>query len=138
MVASKINFTRRTRDLLKYIPQENLQTDYGGGDSWDYEYIEPEACDDERLEDVETRDEIQKERNELILEFDRETAQWASMGTDSPSISEKQSNRKDVADQIRQNYWKLDPYIRARTYHQRVGIVDEEGNVDFMAAKFTK
>ncbi|KAK6217784.1 hypothetical protein LQW54_003293 [Pestalotiopsis sp. IQ-011] len=138
VVASKINFTRRTRDLLKFIPQENLQTDYGGGDAWDYEYVEPEACDDERLEDVETRDEIQKERNELIMEFERETAQWASMGTDSNSISEKQSNRKDVADQIRQNYWKLDPYIRARTYHQRVGIVDEEGNVDFMAAKFTK
>ncbi|ETS75777.1 hypothetical protein PFICI_12721 [Pestalotiopsis fici W106-1] len=138
VVASKINFTRRTGDLLKFIPEENLQTDYGGGDAWDYEYVEPEASEDERLKDIEKRDEIQKERDELIQAFEKETAQWASISTDDPSMSEKQSNRKDVADQIRQNYWKLDPYIRARTYHQRVGIVDKEGNVDFMAAKYTK
>ncbi|KAJ8116046.1 hypothetical protein ONZ43_g4525 [Nemania bipapillata] len=41
VIASKINFTRKPIDLLHFIPEESLQTYYGGKDAWEYEYVEP-------------------------------------------------------------------------------------------------
>ncbi|ETS73846.1 hypothetical protein PFICI_14792 [Pestalotiopsis fici W106-1] len=130
VIASKINFTRKTGDLLKFISEENLQSNYGGRDEWQYKYIEPEEGENAKLSDGEQRGEIEKERDELINRFEQETIQWAALPIDQPSMK-----RNETAVLLRENYWKLDPYIRSTTYYKRAGVVDTQGNVDFHAAK---
>ncbi|KAJ2992244.1 hypothetical protein NUW58_g2230 [Xylaria curta] len=73
VVASKIHFTRKPADLLQFISEENLQTSFGGKDTWEYEYIEPVPGENARLEEVEKRAEIQQEQNKLIGEFEQKT-----------------------------------------------------------------
>ncbi|KAF2966596.1 hypothetical protein GQX73_g6975 [Xylaria multiplex] len=123
VIASKIHFTHKPTDLLKFIPAESVQTSYGGEDTWEYEYVEPVAGENARLDESEKRAEIQQERNELIAEFERETIAWASLVTASTAEIEKTSRRNEAADQLRGSYWKLDPYIRARTYFHRLGMI---------------
>ncbi|KAI0487505.1 CRAL/TRIO domain-containing protein [Xylaria cf. heliscus] len=125
VIASKINFTRKSADLLHFISEENLQTSFGGKDTWEYEYIEPAKGENAKLEEAEKRTEIQRERNELIGEFELETIEWACLAADSPAGKEKASRRAEVAHQLDGNYWKLDPYIRSRTYYHRLGLVGD-------------
>ncbi|KAI1309566.1 CRAL/TRIO domain-containing protein [Xylaria venustula] len=123
VIASKINFTRKSSDLLKFISQENLQTSYGGKDTWEYEYVEPVEGENARLYESEKKAEIQNERNELIGDFELRTVEWVSSEAESSAEKEKESLRTEAADHLTKNYWKLDPYIRARTYFHRLGMV---------------
>ncbi|KAK9420689.1 hypothetical protein SUNI508_00780 [Seiridium unicorne] len=134
IIASKVNFTRNTADLLRFIPEENLQADYGGNDSWEYKYADPEPDENVRLSEEEKRAKIQEERDALIQEFERQTVEWASVEPKSIGAQEREKSRSQLAELLSVNYWKLDPYIRARTYYHRVGVVDDTGHVDFKAA----
>ncbi|KAI0903405.1 CRAL/TRIO domain-containing protein [Ustulina deusta] len=123
VIASKINFTRKSADLLQFISEENLQTSYGGKDTWEYEYVEPVEGENAKLTELEKRAEIQQERNELIGEFELQTIEWVSLAADHSIEKEKTLRRSEVADRLSENYWKLDPYIRARTCFHRLGMV---------------
>ncbi|KAI0521075.1 CRAL/TRIO domain-containing protein [Xylaria bambusicola] len=123
VIASKINFTRKSADLLQFVPAENLQTSYGGKDSFEYKYIEPVEGENAKLEEVEKRAEIQHERNELVDEFELRTSEWASLAADTSAEKEKASRRTETAEHLSKNYWTLDPYIRARTVFHRLGMV---------------
>ncbi|KAI1359094.1 CRAL/TRIO domain-containing protein [Xylaria arbuscula] len=125
VIASKINFTRNSADLLHFIAVENLQASYGGRDSFEYEYVEPVEGENARLAEAEKRAEIEQERNELVDEFELRTTEWASLAADTSAGKEKASRRTEVAEHLSRNYWKLDPYIRARTYFHRTGMVGE-------------
>ncbi|KAI1421790.1 CRAL/TRIO domain-containing protein [Xylaria sp. FL1777] len=124
VIASKINFTRKSADLLTFISEDSLQTSYGGKDTWEYEYVEPVEGENEKLAESEKRAEIQQERNELIDEFELRTIEWESLAPDSPAEREKALRRTEISDHLSKNYWKLDPYIRARTYFHRLGMVE--------------
>lgn len=138
VVASKVNFTRNTADLRRFIPEENLQAGYGGTDSWEYTYTDPVPGENARLGEQDGMAKIQEERNELIREFEQQTSEWASLDSESPTAKEKSLRRDELAGRLGVNYWKLDPYIRSRTYYHRVGVVDEDGKVDFKAAQHEK
>ncbi|KAI0863421.1 CRAL/TRIO domain-containing protein [Xylaria cubensis] len=125
VIASKINFTRKPADLLQFISEENLHTSFGGKDTWEYEYIEPVKGENAKLEEAEKRTPIQQERNELIGEFELETAEWACLAADSATGKEKALRRTELVQQLSENYWKLDPYIRARTYYHRLGLMGD-------------
>ncbi len=123
VIASKINFTRKSADLLQFISEDNLQTSYGGKDTWEYEYVEPVEGENAKLTELEKRAEIQQERNELIGEFELQTIEWVSLAADHSIEKEKTLRRSEVADRLSENYWKLDPYIRAKTCFHRLGMV---------------
>jgi hypothetical protein len=42
-------------------------------------------------------------------------------------------NRESIAAQLRNDYWVLDPYLRARSFYDRVGIIKPGGAVDYYA-----
>lgn len=134
VIASKINFTRRTADLLQFIPEENLQASYGGKDTWEYTYPEPVPGENVKLEEAEKRAKIQEERSELLRRFEQGTVEWAMQEPGSSTARETNSRRSELAGELGLNYWKLDPYIRSRTYYHRVGVVTDTGEVDFKAA----
>ncbi|CAH0017827.1 unnamed protein product [Clonostachys rhizophaga] len=134
VVASKIHFTRTKADLERFITAENLSSDLGGEDEWEYKYIDPIPGENDRIGQVEERVRIQGERDRLASDFERLTFEWITCDPLSDSAKEKEALRDRVAGKLRENYWRLDPYLRARNYYHRVGVVDEDGRVDFQAA----
>ncbi|KAI2632933.1 CRAL/TRIO domain-containing protein [Xylaria nigripes] len=117
VIASKVNFTRKQADLLQFIAEENLQTVYGGKDMWEYEYLEPQADENARLDDADKRTEIETERSALVHEFEANTVKWAEDDRDAAT------KRSDIAARLEANYRRLDPYIRSRTILHRMGLL---------------
>lgn len=134
VIASKIVFTSGKSGLTKYIAPENLQKSYGGKDTWEYKYIEPVPGENDRLGDEDKRAIIQTERSNIVTEFEQATVSWTRLTKDSAEAKEKNEERAEIAELLRQNYWKLDPYVRARTLYHRAGVICAGGVVDFKAA----
>ena len=124
--------------MEQLISKDNLQACYGGDDTWDYKYVEPVPGENERLEQEEKRAKIQEERYELVREFEKKTVEWAALETESADTEVKRSGRTDLVHQLQENYWRLDPYIRARTIYHRDGVVTEKGEVNFKGAGHEK
>ena len=111
-----------------------MQTRYGGDDTWDYKYVEPVPGENDKLQSSEKKAKVQDERFELEREFEKETIEWLKLDPESQEGQDQTKRRTEVAKELNSNYWKLDPYIRAKTYYHRVGVVDDDGNVDYLAA----
>lgn len=59
------------------------------------------------------------------------SAEWIS-GCNNESLL---SRRNEVIAKLRDNYWQIDPYIRARSLMDRTGVIKEGGKVDFYPSK---
>ncbi|KAG7285949.1 hypothetical protein NEMBOFW57_008245 [Staphylotrichum longicolle] len=135
VIASKINFTSSNKDLARFIAQEDLQKCYGGKDHWDYKYIAPVEGENDKLMS-EKKEEIDAERRELIRQFEQLSLEWAKVKEpESVDAKHKVTKRSELAEWLRETHWKLDPYVRARTYYHRVGVIDPVGAVDYKAAR---
>ncbi len=52
---------------------------------------------------------------------------------------ESSLNRRDeVIKSLSANYWKLDPYVRARSLLDRTGVIKEGGKIDFYPTQVTQ
>ncbi|KAL2130258.1 hypothetical protein VTI74DRAFT_6697 [Chaetomium olivicolor] len=134
VIASKINFTSSNADLARFIAQENLQTCYGGKDNWEYKYIGPVEGENERMQS-EKKEDVEAERNELIRQFEQLSLEWAKVKPGSADAKQKATERCELAERLRESDWKLDPYVRARTYYHRAGVIGALGAVDYKAAQ---
>lgn len=56
----------------------------------------------------------------MIERFEEATKRWIA-GEDASA------DRDAIANELNENYWKLDPYIRARTLYDRIGAIGERG-----------
>ena len=77
---------------------------------------------------------VRAERDVLVGQFENLTLEWAGMDPVSEEGRKKAAERTALVEKLAASYWKLDPYIRARTYYHRVGTLDEQGNVDYKGA----
>ncbi|SPQ20404.1 495bc431-2511-4eb6-a2d8-20647a523157 [Thermothielavioides terrestris] len=134
VIASKINFTNSNADLARFIEQENLQSCYGGKDSWEYSYIEPVAGENERMQSEKKAD-VEAARAELVRQFEQLSVEWASLEPKSVASVQKVAERRHMAKKLAEAYWDLDPYIRARSYYDRAGVLGATGAVDYKAAQ---
>lgn len=129
VVASKVHFTRSVADLDKFIPREKIPQELAGDEDWKYSYLDPEGGENETMKDTETRDALLYERLMTGLRMLAATAAWISATTyaegkeDTGKIEEIKSRRNAIIEEFRLNYWKLDPYVRARS------IVDRDGTL---------
>lgn len=119
--------------MARFIDKENLQKCYGGQDDWEYEYAEAVPGENSQLEHVDEAAKLLEERIDIAIEFVRLTVDWASASTQATAENGTVSTRDETIRKIQENYWKLDPYIRAKTHLHRVGVVNEKGEVDFSA-----
>ena len=102
-----------------------------GDEQWEYKYIEPVPGENDIMQDTATRDKIQEERNEMVERFEEATKRWIA--------SEDAAGERDaVANELNANYWKLDPYIRARTLYDRIGAIGERGGFVYPKVEDTK
>ncbi|CAG8448967.1 10014_t:CDS:2 [Ambispora leptoticha] len=124
VVASKIRFTSQDKDLLEYIPANHLISSLGGEDAWEYTYIPPREGENDRMKDEKTKQEKIRIRQELEVKFEELTKNWIA----DSSNEQIKKERNELKGKLRQAQWELDPYIRARTYYHRIGVLREDGS----------
>ena len=127
VVASKIHFTKHDKDLEQYIPKSQIMNELGGEEAWEYKYVEPAPGEDALMQEEAPRKKLQEERTIDVLEFQKKTFEWIAKGADDSVRRERDA----IAQKLHDNYWQLDPYIRARTIYDRVGMIQGNGKVNF-------
>ncbi|KEY64759.1 hypothetical protein S7711_05409 [Stachybotrys chartarum IBT 7711] len=134
VVAAKVHFTNQRAGLEEFIEPSRIAKELGGDEDWEYKYVEPVPGENDRMKDTASREKLQAARQELVKSFEAATLQWikASQGEEAKELKEK---RTAIAAQLRDNYWKLDPYVRARSLYDREGIIQEGGKIDWYSTK---
>jgi hypothetical protein len=129
VVAGKVHFAKTIDDLQNYIPRSQIPTELGGDEKWEYKYPEPIPGENDKMKEEGPKQELQSERQAIVDKYEATVLEWVH-GGDTAS-DEKRKERDTVAEQLRQNYWKLDPYVRARSLYDRMGVLQEGGKLDF-------
>ena len=131
VVAAKVHFTRNIEELSEFVPMDHITAELGGKDPWQYSYREPTAGENAMLKDSASRDGLLEERAAVVKEYERLTQQWLHEKPD-PAMKER---RMELTEKLRKGYWELDPYVRARTYYDRIGMINPEGRIQFYATE---
>lgn len=119
VVASKVHFTvgRDGPDgIANHIDEDRLIKELGGDSPWEFKYEEPVPGENDLMKDTATRDSLKAERLAIANKFEAATRRWVESGSD-----EDQAERNALAKELGANYWKLDPYVRARSLYDRQG-----------------
>ena len=126
VVAGKVHFTKSIDELSEFIPLDHVTQELGGKDPWRYDFTPPVAGENVKMEDHTTRDRLLRERAQQIQDFELLTQQWLR-DEDGDAVERRQA----LAEKLRTGYWKLDPYVRARTYCDRSGVIRPGGKIQF-------
>ncbi|KAL0936690.1 cral trio domain protein [Colletotrichum truncatum] len=130
VVASKVHFTNNVKEMEEFIPPSHILKELDGQEDWDYKYVEPVAGENDKMKDTAARDALLAGREDLIQQYEEATLQWIKeAGTDNEASIKKQ--REELAQKLRDDYWKLDPYLRAKCVLDRTGVINEGGKIDF-------
>lgn len=128
VVASKVHFASNVNELEEFIPRDRIMKELGGDEDYTYSYPEPQPNEDTQIEDTATRDKLLAERQELVKSYEQETQAWIHN-------EDKGEGRPRIAQRLAENYWKLDPFLRARSMYDRSGILQPGGKIDFYPSK---
>ena len=124
VVASKIHFAKTVDELESFIPRSRILAELDGDEKFEYKYIEVRPGENSVMEDLAGKERLETERRDMVLGYERDTVAWANGKGDG-------EQRVVVRDQLRENYWKLDPYVRARSHYDREGLLGPGGKLDF-------
>jgi hypothetical protein len=130
VVAGKVHFAKTIDELSNYVPKSQIPTELGGDEKWEYKYPEPVPGENDKMADEKPKQELQNERQQMVDKYETVVLEWVHAGDGAPA-EEKRKERDAVAEQLRQNYWKLDPYVRARSLYDRMGVLRDGGKLDF-------
>lgn len=119
VVAAKISFTKGEKDLLQSISSEQLPKSLGGTLAHDYEWIPPSEGDDAPMADTVTRDRLLAERTKMFEKFFDITLKW--IAADGPEADKLYKERMALSDELYKDYFRIDPYVRARSIYDRNG-----------------
>jgi hypothetical protein len=128
VVAGKVHFASNPKDLEAWIPREHMMKELGGDEDYVYEYVEPKDGEDAIMAKTAEKEPILAERKELVDSFESETIAWMH-GKDAGE------GRLRLAQRLAENYWKLDPYVRATSIYDRTGVLSRNGELDFYPEK---
>lgn len=130
-MVTKIHFTKSVADLAQFIHPSQIVSELGGDEDWEYEYSQPEMDENGLMEDDEARNTLLSERQQISEEFLSLTSQWieATRRNYPEEVAMVQSRRFNVMEKLRVNYWKLDPFVRARNFLDRTGVIQEGGRI---------
>ncbi|KAJ5206353.1 hypothetical protein N7491_003027 [Penicillium cf. griseofulvum] len=133
VVAAKIHFTKNRKDLENFIHPSQIMKELEGDEDWEYKYIEVPENENPSMADKETRDTLMAERQKLAMEIQDTTIEWirASFKKETDAASAAEEKRKTLINQLRAQYWVLDPYVRARSLYDRLNIVQGGGKINF-------
>jgi hypothetical protein len=129
VVAGKVHFAKNIDELTKYIPKTQIPSELSGDEKWTYVFPEPVLGENEKMKDEATKGTLELERAEIVKKYENTVIEWVHEG--DQGMEEKRKVRDHVAEELRKNYWKLDPYVRARTLYDRMGLLSEGGQLAF-------
>ncbi|KAL9623879.1 MAG: hypothetical protein Q9160_001871 [Pyrenula sp. 1 TL-2023] len=135
VVAAKVHFTNSVGDLEEFVPRSQILKELGGDEAWEYKYAEPREGEDVVMLDKEREGEkkgLLEEREEQVTQFQHSTWEWIHQGDgDSTEAAKPKERRAELATALRDGYWRLDPFLRARSWYDRTGMVGKNGDVAF-------
>ncbi|KAB5526409.1 CRAL-TRIO domain-containing protein [Coniochaeta sp. 2T2.1] len=134
VVAGKVNFTNNVKDVEEFIAAQHIPKELDGQEDWEYTYVDPVPGENDRMKDTETRDRILAERQKQYEAFEQATIRWIQ-NPEGETAKEVRQEREKVAAQLREGYWRLDPYVRARSLYDRTGVIKEGGKIEFYPVK---
>lgn len=134
VVASKVHFTNNVKDMSEFIPKERIAKEMEGDDPWEYQFVEPVPGENAKLKDTATRDQVLAEREGLYEEYESKTLAWVREA-DAAKRDALKAERNEVAKKLKESYWRLDPYVRARSLYDRVGVIKGNGETDYYPEK---
>lgn len=82
------------------------------------------------MKDTDTRDKLLAERENIVKEYEKATLNWIDYSAPIEA-TEIKANRHKIAAALKEDYWKLDPYIRARSLYDRTGMIQPGGKICF-------
>ncbi|EFX03614.1 cral trio domain containing protein [Grosmannia clavigera kw1407] len=129
VVASKVHFTNNVKDMEQFIEKDQILKELDGGDDWEYKFVEPTPGDDDRISDTATRDQLLAKREQLYRQYEVATGEWI-MNPEGEKAKALKAERDDIANRMRVDYWKVDPYLRARSLYDRIGLLLPNGDVN--------
>lgn len=132
VVAAKVHFTNNLNEIDEFIPRSQLLKELEGDEDWEYSYKEPVPGENDAMKDTESRDKLIAVREKLFKEYEEATMEWLQNPKGEPGKAAK-SKRSEIVKQMKESYWQLDPYIRARSLYDRIGIIGPGGKLDFKA-----
>ena len=132
VVAGKVHFTNTVDELSKYVARERIPAELGGDDPYTYAYVEPTPGENAELADAATRDRLLEARAAIVREFEAATQAWVAGPPDAAEVRER---RREIAERLRKGYWELDPYVRARSLCDRIGVIGKGGRIEFYPEK---
>lgn len=130
VVAGKVHFTSDVTDLEKFIPKSQIIKELDGDEDWEYKYVEPVPGENDAMKEEGPRKELEAARDVEVREYEKKTLEWLATGTGAEADKIKE-DRNSRARQLNENYWKLDKYVRARTYYDRTGMILPDGKINF-------
>lgn len=116
--------------MEQFIEPSHIIKELGGDEDWEYKYVEPVTGENDRMKDTQTRDELLRSREEIIKEFEAETLEW-TRDPESERGKQAKAKRSELAAKLKVDYWRLDPYLRARSLYDRIGYLREDGTADW-------
>ncbi|KAK4611816.1 CRAL-TRIO domain-containing protein [Fulvia fulva] len=119
VVAGKVHFVSNVQELEAFVPRTQIPKELDGDEAWQWSYVEPTEGENAIMEKTQERDQILSERKELVESYESETLAWVN--------GESGEGRHRIAQRMAENYWKLDPYIRARSQYDRTGEIGQDG-----------
>ena len=131
-MAGKVHFTNNLKELDQYIPPNQVLKELEGKEDWEYKFVEPIPGENDKMKDTETRDRLLAARELLIREYEQATVQWIQ-NPEGDAATEIKAKRNALAAQLRTDYFVLDPYIRARSWYDRTGVLQPGGTLEFYA-----
>jgi hypothetical protein len=131
VVAGKVSFVKNVDELQKFVPKDQIPTELGGAEDWVYKYPEPVPGENDLMKDEATRNAIEADRTQIVNRYESTVLEWIRAGIQAETIEQRRKERDTVAEDLRQNYWKLDPYVRARTLYDRMGVINQAGQLSF-------
>jgi len=115
--------------MAEYVDLDRLPKEVDGKEDWEYRYFEPIEGENTRMADAVSRDRLLKARWRLIEQYEQATLNWVQ-SDDAEAAANYKATRAATAEKLRVNYWELDPYLRARSLYDRLGMIRPGGVVD--------
>ncbi len=131
VVAGKVHFAKNLEELSKFVPKSQIPTELGGDENWEYKYPEPVPGENDRMLEEKPKAELLEQRAEVVKRYESTILDWVHSAESEKSLDERRKERDTLAEELRQNYWKLDPYVRARTLYDRMGVLQDGGKLNF-------
>ncbi|TGO56614.1 hypothetical protein BCON_0075g00040 [Botryotinia convoluta] len=128
VVASKVQFTNNVEEMSEFVPRSQILAELGGDENWEYKFVEPVPGENDLMKDTATRDKLLKERENIVDAYEKATLEWINSEGKTPEIK---TRRTELAKELRDDYWKLDPYVRAKSLYDRTGVINPGGKLDF-------